>query len=99
MNQLSRIRALEKFDAAYKNEVKDVEDVYRKSLKAYEKAMEEFILKHITSEANLDDGKCNAWLYLVNETPSKDWVKNRDIYTEMIGDARCELEDDQFDDE
>jgi hypothetical protein len=94
MNQLSRIRALGKLDVAYKNEVKNIEDAYRKSLKAYEKAMEKFILKHITSEANLDNCKCDAWLYLVNEIPSKDWVVNRDIYEQMISEERWRLEDD-----
>jgi hypothetical protein len=99
MNQLTRIRALEKLDAAYENEVKDFEKAYRKSLQAYEKAMEKFILKHITSKANLDDSKCDAWINLVNRGPAKDWVENRDIYEEMICDARCILEDDEFDDE
>ena len=98
MNPISRARALKNLDIAYKKEIKNIEDEYRKSLKAYEMAMEKFILKHITSEANLDDGKCNAWLYLVNDIPSKDWVRDRDIYVEMICDERCRLEDDQFDD-
>jgi hypothetical protein len=99
MNQLTRIRALEKLDAAYEEEVQKIEDAYRMSLKTYEKAMEKFILKHITSKANLDDRKCDAWVSLVNGGPAKDWVMDRDIYEAMICYERWDLEDDQFDDE
>ncbi len=98
MNELKTL-ALEKFSSAYESELKNFELAYLKSRDAYEKAMKKFIIKHITTKANFDERRRNAWLETVDCGSVKDWVRDRDVYEAMIGNEQWWLEEGQFDDE
>ncbi len=96
MNELKTL-ALEKFSSAYESELKNFELAYLKSRDAYEKAMKKFIIKHITTNANFDERKREAWLETVGCGSVKDWVSDRDVYETMIGNEQWWLEEGQFD--
>lgn len=96
MNELKTL-ALEKFSSAYESELKNFEKTYLKSLDEYEKAMKKFIIKHITTKANFDERRREAWFETVDCGPAKDWIRDRDVYETMICNERCWLEEGQFD--